>query len=383
MRVYPLVTRAGRFDNPFSTWRGLPPVTALGKLLLEFTWESILLTTRRGGGAPGSTSRTQLAVDLPILKPTFATENDTKEAPYAPRLRYHWLGHATVLWQFVEQDVNILCDPIFSKRASSSAWIGPKRYVNCVCEVEDLPRIDIVAISHNHMDHLDIRTLKELERRFGGSKYNAENHDGAYENGQTSGGNRKIKYVVPMGLKSWLEARMGLTGEGRVTELTWWESQEVPSPTAGGKVKLQFVPAQHWSGRTLLDRFKSLWGGWLLSSGCGEDEGRATTAYFAGDTGWAGEAVFKSIANAVEGQIDVAAVPIGAYAPRDFMMQQHVTPEEAHKVFTIVNAKEAFGIHWGTFPLTFEHYMEPKARLDALGDERFFTLGHGESRTLQ
>ena len=380
MRYQPIVTRNGCFNNPFPTWQGLPPGTALLKVLPHFLWESILLTVRRGGGAPGSSSKSKLLSNLPIHRPIFNKNKAT--ASKSPRLQYHWLGHATVLWQFVQQDINVLCDPIFSKRAGPTSWFGSKRYIDSVCAVGDLPRIDAVAISHNHFDHLDLRTLKDIEQNFGNGRLDVRN------NGTLERDRRGVKYFLPMGLKQWFVSQMGLRDKDRVVELSWWESAIVSSPTTGSSITLQFVPAQHWSGRTLFDRFVSLWGGWLLSTDTEDSVQRektrkSVTAYFVGDTGWTGEDLFGSILDVANGYIDVAAIPIGAYKPRNFMSQQHVSPKEAYKIFEACKAQTAFAIHWGTFPLTFEKYMQPKQRLDAFRDKRFFTMGHGESRILE
>ena len=142
-----------------------------------------------------------------------------------------WIGHATYLIN--NGDINILTDPIFSKRASPIGFAGPKRMIPAVMDLSDLPKIDVVVVSHNHYDHLDMYSLKRLHKI-----------------------NPETIFLVPMGDGKRLK-KAGLT---HVHELRWWESMEV------GQSTIHFTPVQHWSKRGLFDRNKSLWGGWFIES---------------------------------------------------------------------------------------------------------------------
>lgn len=157
-----------------------------------------------------------------------------------------------------------------------------------------------------------------------------------------------------------------------VTELSWWESA-----TCNGS-SFVFTPAQHWCKRSLFDTNKSLWGSWCVI-------GPRHRFYFAGDTGYCD--AFKQIGEYL-GPFDLAAIPIGAYKPRWMMRSQHVDPEEAVKIHLDVRAQRSVGIHWGTFALAHEFYLEPPQKLKEecekvdLPEDEFFVMKHGESRTV-
>ena len=142
-----------------------------------------------------------------------------------------WIGHATYLIN--NGDINILTDPIFSKRASPIGFAGPKRMIPPVMSMKDLPKIDVVVVSHNHYDHLDMYSLKKLHKI-----------------------NPETIFLVPIGDGKRLK-KAGLT---QVHEMRWWESMEV------GRSTIHFTPVQHWSKRGLFDRNKSLWGGWFFET---------------------------------------------------------------------------------------------------------------------
>uniref|UniRef100_A0A8C5HG45 N-acyl-phosphatidylethanolamine-hydrolyzing phospholipase D n=2 Tax=Gouania willdenowi TaxID=441366 RepID=A0A8C5HG45_GOUWI len=320
----------GRWTNPWPTWKFPSYSTLLRFLLLD----------KNNSNVP--TSKEVLDAELPVLEPYFLHSADPTEP--SPGLRVTWLGHASVL---VEIDgVNVLTDPIFSQRASPLQFMGPKRYRGPPCTVEQLPRIDAVVISHSHYDHLDVGSVTSLNARFGG----------------------ELRWFVPLGLMDWL-VKMGCEN---VMELDWWEENCIP-----GHDDVTFVctPSQHWSKRSALDDNKTLWGSWSV---LGPDH----RFFFAGDTGYC--PTFQEIGRRF-GPFDLAAIPIGAYLPRDVMKGQHVDPEEAVQIHQDLQAKQSVAIHWGTFALAYEHYMEPPARLrDAveqkgLNAESFFTLHHGES----
>lgn len=253
-----------------------------------------------------------------------------------------WIGHATFLLQ--HGGTNILTDPHLSDRASPFSWIGPKRLTPPGLSIDELPPIDVVVISHNHYDHLDAETIEALHRKQAGYP---------------------PLFVVPDGVGRWFTDR----GIERVVELKWWESTRWDDWT------LYAVPAQHFSGRSLSDRNRSLWAGWVLQK---ED----FNFYFAGDTGYSAD--FKEIGKQL-GPFDLSAIPIGAYAPRWFMQPVHVNPEEAVRIHKDVGSNVSIGMHWGTFLLTDEALDEPPKKLAearrraSLEEKAFLTLRHGQT----
>ncbi|HSK28634.1 MAG TPA: MBL fold metallo-hydrolase [Candidatus Limnocylindria bacterium] len=228
-----------------------------------------------------------------------------------------WIGHATLLVQ--TGGVNFLTDPKWSERASPVSWGGPRRLSPPGLAFEDLPRIDVVLISHDHYDHLDLNTVTRL----------AEAHDPLL--------------LVPLGLKAWF-AENGMT---RVEELDWCQEHEHRG------VRFVCTPAQHFSQRTLTDANQRLWASWAVLS---PDRG----FYFSGDTGYF--AGFKEARRRL-GPFDVAALAIGAYLPPAIMKAVHLTPEEAVQAFIDLDARALLGIHWGTFDLAEEPLDEPPERM--------------------
>lgn len=226
-----------------------------------------------------------------------------------------WLGHSSVLIQTAGQ--NVLLDPILSQRASPVPFAGPKRALPPALTLDQLPHIDLVLVSHNHYDHLDAWTVKRLARQPGGSP----------------------RFLVPLGLKAWFQAR----GIQEVTELDWWQSHRQ------GALEVVLTPSRHWSSRSLRDRMKTLWGGFALL-------GPHQRLFYPGDTGYGPE--FREIGRRLPG-LDLALLPIGAYAPRWFMSPQHIDPFEAVQILEDLGAKEALAVHWGTFQLTDESLDEP------------------------
>lgn len=235
-----------------------------------------------------------------------------------------WLGHATVLVR--RGGLNVLTDPVLGQRASPLSFAGPARRTPTPVGIAGLPRIDVVVISHNHYDHLDRASVHALARRF-----------------------PEAVFLVPLGLKRWFDKER----IGNVRELDWWASTEVRGST------FTFVPARHWSARTLWDRNRSLWGGWVMTQG-------DFRFWFAGDTGYSDK--LAEIGRRL-GAIDLAAIPIGAYAPRWFMQGQHVDPAQAVQLHREVGCGRSIAIHWGVFELADDQLDEPPRLLgDALAD---------------
>lgn len=243
------------------------------------------------------------------------------EAQDANAIVVTFVGHATHLIQ--HQGRNVLTDPIFSQRASPVSWAGPKRLCPPGIAWADLPRIDVVVISHNHYDHLDLPTLARLE---------ADHHP---------------MFVVPLGTGSGLE-HSGLT---HVVEMDWYQAQK----TTDGAITITATPAQHWSMRSPFDRNHALWAGYML------EVGRARI-FFAGDTGMGPH--FKAIRDLL-GPMHLALLPIGAYCPRWFMAPQHMDPTGAVQACIDLGAPQAIGTHYGTFQLANEGLDDPARALAA------------------
>jgi N-acyl-phosphatidylethanolamine-hydrolysing phospholipase D len=220
----------------------------------------------------------------------------------------------------------------------------------------ELPRIDLVLVSHNHYDHLDAASIKHLNQQDGGPPV----------------------FIVPLGVKSWLTHR----GVVDAVELDWWDRHAVAAPS--GPVEIVLCPAQHWSARGIKDRRLTLWGGFaLLAPDC--------HLFFAGDTAYSRDFVDirKHLAEGQrDGGFDLAILPIGAYEPRWFMSDQHVNVHEAVKIHCDLGAKRSLGMHWGTFQLTDEALDTPPLKLveerraAGLQDDDFFVLAVGETRRL-
>jgi N-acyl-phosphatidylethanolamine-hydrolysing phospholipase D len=291
---------------------------------------------------------------IPRTQPDLAFIHANAKAGAAMEPAVTWIGHATVLAQL--SGLNALTDPIFSDRASPVQFAGPKRHQPPGLALGELPRIDLVVVSHNHYDHLDEASIRHLNAQEGGAPL----------------------FVVPLGLKDWLHDK----GVSNAVELDWWDSHLVPAP--GGEVEVMLLPSQHWSSRSLDDRMLTLWGGFaVLAPEC--------HLFYAGDTGYSRD--FKEIRKRLAGRqdrggFDIALLPIGAYEPRWFMKEQHVNVQEAVKIHQDLGPKRSLGVHWGTFELTDEALDEPPKQLvlerEAAGisEEEFFVLSIGQTRRI-
>jgi len=293
------------------------------------------------------------ATPTPLLVPDLGLIQSNARAGAQMQPTVTWVGHATVLAQL--DGLNLLTDPMFSDRASPLSFVGPVRRHKPGLWFNELPHIDLVLISHNHYDHLDEASVRQLAVQPGGSPL----------------------FVVPLGLKAWLADR----GIDNAVELDWWQSHRL------GALEIVLTPVQHWSGRGLTDRLRTLWGGYALFS-------PQLHLFFGGDTGYSKD--FQDIRErfadrqtpALGGGFDIALLPIGGYEPRWFMQSQHINPDEAVRVHRDLGAKASLAIHWGTFALTDESLDEPPRALAAarkaqgVADAAFFTLALGETRRL-
>jgi L-ascorbate metabolism protein UlaG (beta-lactamase superfamily) len=194
---------------------------------------------------------------------------------------------------------------------------------------------------------------------------------------------QRPKVFVPLGLKAWFDAR----GIVEVTEMDWWDHADIQADTDGialaNPIRIHFTPSQHWSRRTPFDTNASLWGGYMLEHKPGAAD--AWRFMFPGDTGYSAD--FRAIRKRL-GAVDFLALPIGAYMPRNFMKRMHVNPADAVQIMQDLDAKQAMGVHWGTFSLTQESFDQPARDLAialkkyAMTPEKVWLLRHGESRSI-
>ena len=271
---------------------------------------------------------------LPVVEPDLTFIHRNALAGLAMQPAATWIGHITVLMQI--GGLNWLTDPVFSERCFPVQWAGPKRQTPPGLRLDQLPRIDVILLSHNHYDHLDEGSIRALARQAGGPPL----------------------VICPLAHRHWLN-RWGFT---HVVELDWWDRHVIEATDRSHRVPVVLTPAQHWSARTATDALRSLWGGFaVLSPDC--------HLFFAGDTGYSRDFVdirqhfARDHAPEHGGGFDLALLPIGAYEPRWFMKDQHVNPEESVQIFHDLGCKRALAVHWGCFQLTDEALDEPPRAL--------------------
>src|SRR5271156_4764962 len=269
-------------------------------------------------------------------------ENKAHAAPVGDALSVTFIGHSSFLIRL--PGLTVLTDPVFSERCSPVQWAGPKRVRAPGVALEALPEMDLILLSHNHYDHMDLISLRKIRRRF-----------------------PRARIVTTLGTGRYL-AKKGVPG---AVELDWWEAVTLGE----AQVTVTVTPARHFAARTLWDRNEALWGGMYLTY-------RGHKIYFGGDSGYT--KFFKEI-HVRLGAPDLALLPIGAYEPRWFMGPVHMNPEDAVKAFQDLQPKRAIGMHYGTFQLTAEPIDAPLqdlalARAAAgIPAEAFVALDIGES----
>jgi N-acyl-phosphatidylethanolamine-hydrolysing phospholipase D len=331
----------GRFTHPWP----VPGATARGPREIA-RWQVQRL---RHGRAPNPDP-----AEIRTARPAIALPRGP-----AGELRITWVGHATFLLQL--GTVNVLTDPVWSRRASPLQFLGPRRFIDPGVPFDALPPIDAVLLSHDHYDHLDDGTVRRLCRRFGAA----------------------LQWVAPLGYTAWLRRR----GAQRVVELDWWQQADLETP--GGDLAITATPAQHWTRRTPFSERTRLWASFMMRTAGAEP------VYCCGDSGYFPG--FEVIGRAC-GPFGATLLPIGAYEPRWFMKPAHMNPEEAVRAYLDLGRSGLFaGMHWGTFRLTDEPPLEPPRRvrtawaeaglpaadlwLPRIGETRIVETGTGETGT--
>jgi L-ascorbate metabolism protein UlaG (beta-lactamase superfamily) len=253
---------------------------------------------------------------LPSINPLAAWAS----AP-ATGLRATWLGHSTVL---IEIDgLRVLTDPVWGPRASPSRLAGPKRFQPVPVALRELPPVDLVLVSHDHYDHLDYPTIRELRKH-------------------------EVPFVTSLGVGAHLEA-WGVNPE-RIVELDWWESHRLP----GTELTVTAAPSQHFSGRGLRDRNATLWSSLVIRSPHHQ-------VFFSGDTGLTSE--YETI-RARFGRFDLVMLEVGAFHPA--WGDVHLGPENALRALALLGGGAFLPVHWGTFSLAMHAWDQPAEALLAL-----------------
>ncbi|KAF7315956.1 Metallo-hydrolase/oxidoreductase [Mycena indigotica] len=330
-------SRRGPFENP---WPPVLTMMASAMALMKLPFER----------ATPYEHDLEYVKTVKTVKPNFGALDDTE------KLCAMWLGHAGYLVQLPAEashrPIRILFDPMFSERAFPSAWVGPKRRLEAPCRVDELPEIDFVAVSHNHYDHCDLDALRALSNK-----------------------SHATLFLVPLGMEDNLRS-VGIPSP-RIFELDWWDTLLCPLDGRMCNYRFTCTPAQHNSGRGMLDQNWTLWCGWSIQQ---EHKNKTwASTYFAGDTGYQtlnGPCpAFKEIGEKL-GPFTLAIVPIWSGASLTFLGKMgyrlsddshlvtlHATPEDAVKLVADVRAKNALAMHFGTFAGSDDEALEPAVRL--------------------
>lgn len=396
---YPLTSRnphSGRFVNP---WHSLT-TSGLKSLADVWKWKS----TRWHGFLQEEVKAFQ---EKKSIQTSIASKSLGHHSPFSPvshKIKLTWIGHATCFIH-MSNGFTVLTDPVFSKKPSpipffeNIDFLGVPRLIPPSLNVEDFDTnsVDVCVISHDHYDHLDVKSIKELHYK------------------------DVVKiWAVPLGLKEWFHNCIDIEDD-RVIELKWWQRATIQKENDGGvywnsdvenvlsnnpdgntkcelkdRLELTCVPAQHWGSRSPFDRNTRLWCSWgvkfVSEQAFSRDHSNTDlNFYFAGDTGYSKTFPLHRQIGDKLGPFDLSAIPIGAYKPRFFMKDSHCDPKEAVQIHTDIRSKRSVAIHWGTFPLANEHFDEPPAYLKNAVEEAnlkadplsndivdFVTISHGD-----
>lgn len=317
------------FKNPWPSYNRTSPTQ-----ILKARWFS---STKNY--VPVPSDKSQL---VHVQKPDFGAEKDGLKAT--------WFGHASFLVEMTRVDrkeggMRILLDPVWSQKVGPYGIVGPTRFIDLPCAVEELPEVDAVLISHDHYDHLDSPTLAKLNAKQEGN----------------------IRFFCGLGVKSALVGLGVGIEEEQVTELDWWDGAKLERDGVGS-VELVCTPAQHRSGRAPWNFDASLWCSWIIK----ETDGKKL--FFAGDTGYCSVPLdthashhsaphppcpaFADIGS-LYGPFDLALLPIGCFQPRSFMSSVHSSPEDSIAIHKDVRSKKSIGMHYGTFRGNISAHYEP------------------------
>jgi len=239
-----------------------------------------------------------------------------------------WIGHATFIIKL--GDTTIITDPVFSKNAGPLIF-GPKRFTEPALSLNEIPKIDLFLLTHNHYDHLDTSTIRKFPFK-------------------------DAKVLLPLKLNKYFRSYKD------VNEMDWYDEFKI-----NDDLKVTFLPAVHWSKRTLTDTNKTLWGNFLI-------EYKEKKILFACDTGIGN--IYKEIGSKY-GPIDLTFINIGAYnfypiMPYKDKSVYHTNPEEALEIARNLKSKKVIGMHWGTFVLSLEPIMEPRVRFKTSAEKYGF-----------
>ena len=267
----------------------------------------------------------------------FHTDASVYATPPVSGLRVTWFGHSSMLLEI--DGVRILIDPVWDKRAAPSRWVGPKRFFAPTLALADLPPIDAVLISHDHFDHLGKMTIQQLSKL------------------QTFS---KSRWITSLGVGKLLQ-NFGVAAE-KITELDWTQTISI----AAGACSITSVPARHFSGRSLFNRFETLWASFVI-------KGSSHTVYFGADSGyWEG---FAEI-GAAYSPFDLTMLEIGAF--NELWKDIHMGPDGAALAYAAMGGPQRAGllmpIHWGLFDLALHAWRQPIQRLQQLAAERNLPL---------
>ena len=277
---------------------------------------------------------------IPVVAPDLAFIHANRDTPALT-----WIGHATFLFQS-GTGVNILTDPVFDRRASPLPFAGPKRHQRPGVEIADLPRIDVILISHSHYDHLSRASLRRLYRQAGGPPL----------------------LVAPLGVDTWLAKNVTGGDRSRIVKLDWWDKTVVQG------LELHLLPVHHWSARSPWDRNQTLWGAFAVTR-------PGFAFFFSGDLGYSKD--IGDIGARFDG-FDLAAIGIGAYQPL-WYRNSHVSPDEALRIHRELRVKRSVGMHWGTYPMGQERLdqaaidLASARREQGVADDAFFVMKIGET----
>lgn len=311
----------GRFENPFREYRPQTVYEFLLMRLIEFS-----RFEERRGGVPAEESAVRDAVGWTSVTRDSLQAVDELERGRGDAVGYTWLGQSCGLVHL--DGVRFLMDPMLSEFMVNERF-GPRRVVSSPVNVDDAGQVlqpEYVLVSHDHPDHLDYASCASVE----------------------SGGSVK-KWIVPLGLGGKLERRCGVPRD-KVVELDWWGSVSLDNG-----FEVVCLPAMHWSGQHVIDTNASLWCTFIV-----RQHGKSLF-FHGGDTGYV-NGLFKSIGQKY-GPVSVAAVPIGQYCPQWHQRPRHVSPSESLRMAMEIGAERVVGVHWGTFVLSSENWLEPRDKL--------------------